>query len=170
MRTAVSMTSLIAEYSNYWAPQLYHQNQQNKSYTLIPISYVNTYCKSVLPHFLSYFLISTHHEQIFNVHNPKTRPSKHFQKVCKCSRAPPHELRTTRLPKPTVPSALFASEAQTPKVMSSQIPNVPMVYVRRLYFLAVGMEVIQIRTTIRAIWLTQLETRRTMETVLIRIL
>ncbi|KAI5116298.1 hypothetical protein M0805_003653 [Coniferiporia weirii] len=29
--------------SSYWAPQLYHRNVENSTYTLIPISFVNTY-------------------------------------------------------------------------------------------------------------------------------
>ncbi|EIN06995.1 hypothetical protein PUNSTDRAFT_53415 [Punctularia strigosozonata HHB-11173 SS5] len=32
-----------ADKSNYWAPQLYHRNQENNTYTLIPISFVQTY-------------------------------------------------------------------------------------------------------------------------------
>lgn len=31
--------------SSYWAPQLYHQNPENGTFTLVPIQYVNTYCE-----------------------------------------------------------------------------------------------------------------------------
>lgn len=44
--------------SSYWAPQLYRQNTENKTFTPVPIQYVNTYCELYSPFLLMCELIS----------------------------------------------------------------------------------------------------------------